>query len=1050
MTSINIKTTALDIALQKAIDHHHAGRFEDAEELYRFVLQEIPDQSDANHNLGILAGQLGKHDQGLPYLQRALAVNPDHEIYITSYAEALFVTGHNEEAIELLQNALNRGISTTAIQTLIQKIEPAINITRTKHGPDTANQSNPASKKSKHKLHVLPQAEVDNLINTFQSGRYTELENKARLLIEQFPNSGFVWKVLGTSLQAQGKDAFFALQKATLLLPNDAEAHNNLGVILKESGQPEKAVISCNLAIKLKPNFAEAHNNLGNALKDLGQHNAALLSYRRAIEIKPDLAEAHCNLGNTLKILGHPDSAIASYRRALKIKSTYAEAHCNLGVVLKELGQLEMAKASYLHAIEINPNYAEAHSNLGVVLTELRQFDAALVSCLAALAIKPDYAEAHCNLGNTQKELGQLDSAITSYLHALESKPNLTIAHINLGNALAESGQAENAANCYLNALAIEPENAEVYNNLGVTLANLGQLENAIVSYRRAIEIKPDFANAYSNLGNALKDLGQLHDAVDSYRQALSINPDDANVHNNLGNAQCDLGYLSDAISSYHRALELQPNLADAHNNLGNAFKDLGRLEDAVKSYRHAITLNPSFAGAHYNLGNVLTDLGQLDSAIECFRRSLEMNPNAFDARSALLFIQNYLSDQPADLLFKEALFFGNDASKRARPFIEWSNSVDPQRCLRIGLVSADFRNHPVGYFIESILAALASNAVGKIEIFAYSNHFLSDGLTERIKTNCSHWRSIVGLSDDIVAHQIRDDGIDILIDLSGHTAKNRLPMFAWKPAPVQVSWLGYFATTGLAAMDYIIADGWIAPESVKTHFVEKIQRMPESYLCFTPPDFDIQITPLPALSNGFVTFGCFNNLTKMNDKVITLWSRVLHAVPNSRLFLKTRSLNNPESRQKVTNRFSMHGIDTERLILEDAAPRAQLLAAYQRIDIALDPFPYPGGTTSVEALWMGIPVLNLAGDRFLSHMGESILQNAGLPDWIASNPDDYVALAISHTNDLQDLNHLHQQLRQQVLVSPLFDAPRFAENFENALRKMWSDWCHQQKRIMP
>jgi predicted O-linked N-acetylglucosamine transferase (SPINDLY family) len=305
-----------------------------------------------------------------------------------------------------------------------------------------------------------------------------------------------------------------------------------------------------------------------------------------------------------------------------------------------------------------------------------------------------------------------------------------------------------------------------------------------------------------------------------------------------------------------------------------------------------------------------------------------------------------------------------------------------------------------------------------------------------------------VELSDEKLAQQIRDDGIDILIDLSGHTGHNRLLMFAWKPAPIQLTWLGYFASTGLAAMDYLLADPWMVPAAETDHFIEKIWYMPESYLCFTAPYFDICVEPLPALNHSHITFGCFNNLNKMNDAVVALWVKVLRAVPNSRLFLKTGQLDEASMRHSVAQRFAEHGIDASRLILESASPRAELLAAYNRVDIALDPFPYPGGTTSAEALWMGVPVLTLAGDRFLSRMGESILQNVGLSDWIAADADDYVARAVRHAGNISGLAALRDGLRQQVLASPLFDAPRFAHHFETALRGMWKHWCQQQEKF--
>ncbi len=859
---------------------------------------------------------------------------------------------------------------------------------------------------------VLPQTEIAQLIAIFNGGNYVDLENHSRTLLTQYPDSGFVWKVIGISLQGQGKDALCELQQAAKLLPNDAEAHNNLGV----------------------------------ALKNLGQFEHAATGFRRAIQLKADYAEAHYNLANTFVNLGQQQKAVDSYQQTLKIRPDFAEAHYSLGNALKQLDQYNEAVNSYLTALGFKPDYAEVHNNLGIIFREMGRLHDAVHSCHRALEINPNFAEAYNNLGNALQDLGQLNDALSTYRRALEIMPDLAETHYNLGNTLAKLGHDNEAVVHYHHAITLNPVYALAYNNLGIALANLGEFSAAVASYDHALQIQPDFFEAYSNCGNALTAIGDFDRAVANYRQALELHPNDAHVLSNMGNALTDLGRLGDAVENYQQAIHFKPDLADAHNNLGNALKDLGQIDDAVASYHRALSINPNFSEAYCNLGNALTDLGQLDDATKYYLRAIEINPSNMTARSALLFIRNYLSNQSIQVLSEQARCFGEIAKAHARPFTSWPNPPQTSRRLRIGFVSPDFRAHPVGYFIESVLAALASSKEDRTEIFAYSNHFISDALTARIKTCCDGWYSTVGVSDVQLANQIRNDRIDILIDLSGHTAKNRLPMFAWKPAPVQATWLGYFATTGIAEIDYLIADPWIAPESIENQFSEKILRLPESYLCFTPPDVDVQVNSLPALTNGHITFGCFNNLTKMNEAVVELWARVLLTVPDSSLFLKTRALNNAEARERVLERFAVHGVKNERLILEGAAPRAELLAAYRRVDIALDPFPYPGGTTSVEALWMAVPVLTLTGDSFLSHMGESILQNAGLPDWIAADENDYVARAATHAHDLNRLVTLRSSLRQQVLASPLFDAQRFAHFFELALREMWVNWCEQQQ----
>ena len=373
--------------------------------------------------------------------------------------------------------------------------------------------------------------------------------------------------------------------------------------------------------------------------------------------------------------------------------------------------------------------------------------------------------------------------------------------------------------------------------------------------------------------------------------------------------------------------------------------------------------------------------------------------------------------------------------SKVVSRFTAWQCDAAPKR-LRVGMVSGDLRGHSVGHFLESLVAHVDP---AQIELYAYPTLSEEDALTARIKPHFAAWKPLTGLNDQAAAQLIHADGVHILIDLSGHTAHNRLSVFAWKPAPVQLTWVGLPATTGLAEMDYILGDPIAIPVEDEGHFSEKVWRLPESYLCFTAPDKEVAVSPLPALTAGCVTFASFNNLTKMSEATVALWARVLQAVPGSRLFLKARQLQDATVLAATLQRFAAHGIGQERLLLESwAAQRTDHLTAYQRVDVALDPFPYRGVTTSVEALWMGVPVLTLHGDRFLSRTADSIAHNAGLADWIAVDETDYVAKAVAHTSDLPRLAALRAGLRQQVTASPLLDAPRFARHVEAALWGMW------------
>jgi predicted O-linked N-acetylglucosamine transferase (SPINDLY family) len=546
--------------------------------------------------------------------------------------------------------------------------------------------------------------------------------------------------------------------------------------------------------------------------------------------------------------------------------------------------------------------------------------------------------------------------------------------------------------------------------------------------------------------GNALEDAGQMTEAMQHYEAAIRLAPNLARAHLNRGNVLLSMGNAEGALAACATALVCDPGYASAQFNMGNAYLRQGRREAALTAYNKAIALKPDFVDAEVARGNVLDDLGQLDDAEESYRRALKLNPEYVEAYSNLLFSHNYRANLSAPTLLSEAQRYGEVVARRARRCLDWRNIPDTSRCLRVGFVSGDLRLHPVGHFLEGVLAALVQHAAGRLAVFGYSSYFGSDEVTERIRAHCHGWHLVAGLSDEHLVQCIRDDGIDLLIDLSGHTAYNRLPVFAWKPAPIQVSWLGYFATTGVAEIDYLIADPWTLPASEEVSFTEKIWRLPETRFCFTPPDVSLEVTPLPAVNNGYVVFACFNNLSKMNDAVLALWARILKAVPGSRMFLKALQLSEASVQQSVVERFAVYGIGMERLILEGFSSRTDYLATYQRVDIGLDPFPYTGGTTTVEALWMGVPVLTLSGKSFLSRQGVGLLMNAGLPEWIAEDADDYVARAVSYAGDLQRLAALRGGLRQQVLASPIFDATRFAQNLEVALRGMWQAWCDQQK----
>ena len=613
-------------------------------------------------------------------------------------------------------------------------------------------------------------------------------------------------------------------------------------------------------------------------------------------------------------------------------------------------------------------------------------------------------------------------------------------AHYNFGIGLQQAGRFDLALASFSRALEIFPDDIDALRQRAAALTSLGRLAEAADDYRTLLTLCPDDAEAHLNLGNLVKLLGQPGDAMASYRRAIESRPGFSDAHYNLAIVLYESGQHQQAVDGFSRAIALAPDHAPAHLNLGNALKSLGQLEKAAASYRSALAIRPDFAAAHLDLGNVLKDLGNIDDAVECYRRAIDIDPDFDVAHDNLLFTHNLILDQDPRTMFADAIAFGQRVAGRARPRTAWPNDPAPERRLRVGLVSGDFRSHPVSHFLDSVLGALKLR--GNVELFAYSNSRHDDAMTARIRAHCHAWRPVAGLSDEDLARRIEADRIDLLVDLSGHTEHNRLSLFAWKPAPVQVSWLGYHATTGVAAIDYMLADRWSVSLEEEAYFSEKVWRLPETLWCLTPPDAAPEVSPLPAQAAAYVTFASFNRLDKMGDAVVALWARVVHSVPGSRLLLKARALAHDEARRSVVDRFAARGICGERLILEGPSSRAEYLAAYRRVDIALDPFPYTGATTSAEALWMGVPVITLAGERFMSRQGVSMAMNAGLSDWIAADHDDYVACAVRHSADLARLAALRASLRARVAASPLFAAPRFAVNLEAAWRGMWQAWC--------
>jgi protein O-GlcNAc transferase len=788
--------------------------------------------------------------------------------------------------------------------------------------------------------------------------------------------------------------------------------------------------------LQLEPANPTALHLLGVVAHQQQRYEAAVLLIGKALAAKPDFADAHSNLGTALRELGRLDDAAASYRKALACNSGFAMAHYNLGNILAAQGKPDQAATCFSNAVKANPRFAEAYLNLGIAHKEQLKLDAAETHYRQALTLRPDWPVALYNLGNTLLDQGNLEEAATCYQRALARQPDYLEARLNLGAVLRDLGRTGEAQACYQQALAEGGLQVDALTNYGALLREMGDFTAAETCYRQALELEPTTALAHFNLGNVLRDMGRLDEAVASFHQAVELSPDCPELYSNLGNTLRDNGMGSEALAVYREALTIDPENVEALINLGNTLKEMKDYAGAVTTYERALALRPDMAETHYNLGTVLQDQYLLDEAVACYRRTLELKANHGVAHSNLLMNLQYDPTMTPAGLLAESLAWEEQQLAGVQPLPPPATSTDPDRPLRVGYVSGDLRRHPVGYFLEGVLA---HHDRSQFETFCYTNQSFGDDLTERLRATAGHWRETYGTTDETVAELIRHDNIDILIDLSGHTARNRLLAFGRKPAAVQATWAGYVGTTGLSAMDYLISDQQETPTGTDHWYRETVLRLPDCYVCYTPPDYAPPVAAIPAGSTGHITFGCFNNLAKINSSVIKLWTRLLEQLPTARLLLVTKSLDRPEIRTRLQRQFDPVA---DRVDLCGMLPHRELLARYGAVDIALDPFPYSGGLTTLEALWMGVPVITLGGERFAARHSLSHLTAVGLPELIAADEQAYLTTALTLADNLPHLAALRTGLRDRMRSSPLCDCPRFTRNLEAAYRHIWRQWC--------
>nr|CAX46402.1 putative SPINDLY protein [Rosa lucieae] len=795
-----------------------------------------------------------------------------------------------------------------------------------------------------------------------------------------------------------------------------------------------------------------------NILRSRNKFSDALSLYETVLDKDARNVEAHIGKGICLQMKNMGRLAFDSFTEAIKLDSENACALTHCGILYKDEGRLREAAESYQKALNADPSYKPAAECLAIVLTDLGtslklagNTQDGLQKYYEALKTDPHYAPAYYNLGVVYSEMMQFDTALTCYEKAALERPMYTEAYCNMGVIYKNRGDLESAIACYERCLAVSPNFEIAKNNMAIALTDLGtkvklegDIDQGIAYYKKALYYNWHYADAMYNLGVAYGEMLKFDMAIVFYELAFHFNPHCAEACNNLGVIYKDRDNLDKAVECYQMALSIKPNFSQSLNNLGVVYTVQGKMDAAASMIEKAIIANPTYAEAYNNLGVLYRDAGNISMAIDAYEQCLKIDPDSRNAGQNRLLAMNYIHEGQDDKLFVAHRDWGRRFMRLSSQHTSWDNLKDPERPLVIGYVSPDYFTHSVSYFIE---APLAHHEYAKYKVVVYSAVVKADAKTIRFRDKVLKkggiWRDIYGIDEKKVASIVREDKIDILVELTGHTANNKLGTMACRPAPVQVTWIGYPNTTGLPAIDYRITDSLAdSPDSKQKH-VEELVRLPECFLCYTPSPEAGPVSPTPALSNGFITFGSFNNLAKITPKVLQVWARILSAIPNSRLVVKCKPFSCDSVRERFLSTLEQLGLEPLRV---DLLPLILLnydhMQAYSLMDISLDTFPYAGTTTTCESLYMGVPCVTMAGSVHAHNVGVSILSTVGLGNLIAKNEEEYVQLAVQLASDITALSNLRMSLRDLMSRSPVCDGPKFTLGLESAYRNMWGRYC--------
>ena len=855
--------------------------------------------------------------------------------------------------------------------------------------------------------------------------------------------------------------------------PNHFDAIQLLGTIALQANEFDKSLELLTLAFEIDKNNISVLNNLGNALRGLKRFDEAITFYNKAIYINKEFKDTYLNRGSALLKLFKYEEAVSSFDNAIKIDPSFTEAHYSRGLALRGLKKYDEAISSLDAAILIDPEFYNSYNFKGVVLQDLESLEEALTSLDLAIKIKPDFVDAHNNRGNVLRQLKRLDEALISYDLAIEINPNYAVAYSNRGTTLRELKEYDSALKSFEKSIELDPDFPDSYFNQGLVLHEIKKIDAALESFVKAINLKPDYADAYNAVGDALQDMAQFDEALKSYELAINHDPENHIAFSNQGIALHELRKYGAALYSYEKAISINPDRAEVYFNRGNTYEKTGKLNLAIDSYEKAISIRPDYASAHFNRGAAFQVLKQLDAALESYEKAYSLVPNLEYLLGTIIFQRASIcdwSDLTQSLLLCESLIV--ERRKVITPFCaivlfdnpklhysvskSFIDSKFPRNSklgevarephhgkLRIGYYSADLYYHPASIWL---VEQLENHDKNKFELIAFSLKPKSDPMQARLQAAFDLVIDVQHRSDLEVVQLSRELKIDIAIDLNTHTSDSRLGVFAARAAPIQIIHIGYPGSSGAEYIDYFLADTHIVSQENRHYFTEKIAFVPSNStydrqrVVSNEPIYRSQFG-LP--ETGFV-FTCQNGSQKFNPEVFGIWMEILKAVPHSVLWLLKP---NDSALKNLKKEAQARGVDSERLIFterevvqmdQEQIRISRYLASYKLADLFLDTWPYNAGTTAIDALWAGTPVLTKVGNAASARMCYSALKQIELPELITYTANEYRDLAISLATDPVRLKFIKEKLEKNRLSTALFDPVGNTRHIENAYIEMY------------